>query len=581
MILYILLSGTHPFHTTTLFDQITHASYSMAGPEWEHISAGAKDLVRKLLTESPKARLTAEQALAHPFITACAGAAASAARAAAQPPPPPLPPPAPSPSVATRGHAATRTSPSAGTRSSGGGRRGGEVAERAGAAAAGRSSSQDTDISSTSADDVSPTTSSSLSPAEGGGGSAKPAPAGSAGSPGAALPMRAGVAPELLPPPQPRGHGTAAAGITGGGGGRRRSKKDGVSDKAPYSQLQMHVVGVGGSDEGGTMSPEAAEVRGAIAMRKESSRDDGNGVQTISDQASVVAIASANGNAGFASSLSAQQANGMSCASRAKASEDRGRGVESGAQVCSPSSSSFAQHRQQELQYSSAVADSPGGGGGGGGGRPNGRGKRKASATTSTHNALCTTATKGRPPPARRLSAGGGDSTADLTADDIIEYSSEDSPAKRTRARVGGRSGGQGARGGRASSQPAGARTGAAQQQTHLKVGDGGKLNLSKLVPLSRAGAGSAGAGVAVGASGAGERSRRDRAAQAVAGGAAASGEDCVGGGGPAGGGAAGAAAAGTIKGKGSKQQPKGGGKPQRTMTHLWKRAAGDAGGQA
>ncbi|CAN0414406.1 unnamed protein product, partial [Laminaria digitata] len=77
VILYILLSGTHPFHTTTLFDQITNASYSMSGQEWEHISLAAKDLVSKLLTESPKARLTADQALGHPFITDRAAARAS------------------------------------------------------------------------------------------------------------------------------------------------------------------------------------------------------------------------------------------------------------------------------------------------------------------------------------------------------------------------------------------------------------------------------------------------------------------------------------------------------------------------
>ncbi|CAM9560067.1 unnamed protein product, partial [Hapterophycus canaliculatus] len=74
VILYILLSGTHPFHTTTLFDQISHANYSMNGEEWEHISGTAKDLVSKLLTESPDSRLTADQALAHPFITGRAAA---------------------------------------------------------------------------------------------------------------------------------------------------------------------------------------------------------------------------------------------------------------------------------------------------------------------------------------------------------------------------------------------------------------------------------------------------------------------------------------------------------------------------
>ncbi|CAM9946573.1 unnamed protein product, partial [Choristocarpus tenellus] len=73
VILYILLSGTHPFHATTLFDQISHANYSMNGPEWDSIGAPAKDLVRKLLKENPKERLTAEEALGHPFITSRGG----------------------------------------------------------------------------------------------------------------------------------------------------------------------------------------------------------------------------------------------------------------------------------------------------------------------------------------------------------------------------------------------------------------------------------------------------------------------------------------------------------------------------
>ncbi|CAN0147730.1 unnamed protein product, partial [Discosporangium mesarthrocarpum] len=68
VILYILLSGTHPFHSTTLFDQISHANYTMEGEEWVPVGASAKDLVRRLLTANPQARLTAEQALRHPFI---------------------------------------------------------------------------------------------------------------------------------------------------------------------------------------------------------------------------------------------------------------------------------------------------------------------------------------------------------------------------------------------------------------------------------------------------------------------------------------------------------------------------------
>jgi serine/threonine protein kinase len=67
VILYITLSGTHPFHDSTLFDQISKAHYSFDGPEWTNISEDAKDLVKRLLMRNPKKRLTALQALEHPF----------------------------------------------------------------------------------------------------------------------------------------------------------------------------------------------------------------------------------------------------------------------------------------------------------------------------------------------------------------------------------------------------------------------------------------------------------------------------------------------------------------------------------
>lgn len=69
VILYILLSGSFPFDDDHLFDQIEHAQYSFAGPEWQHISVGAKHLIRSLLTLRADLRLTSQQALQHPWIT--------------------------------------------------------------------------------------------------------------------------------------------------------------------------------------------------------------------------------------------------------------------------------------------------------------------------------------------------------------------------------------------------------------------------------------------------------------------------------------------------------------------------------
>ena len=41
--------------------------YSFDSPEWEDIGEGPKDLIRKLLIVEPKRRLTADEALSHPW----------------------------------------------------------------------------------------------------------------------------------------------------------------------------------------------------------------------------------------------------------------------------------------------------------------------------------------------------------------------------------------------------------------------------------------------------------------------------------------------------------------------------------
>jgi len=40
----------------------------MDGPEWDHISEYGKDLIRKMLQLDPNDRITASQALEHPWI---------------------------------------------------------------------------------------------------------------------------------------------------------------------------------------------------------------------------------------------------------------------------------------------------------------------------------------------------------------------------------------------------------------------------------------------------------------------------------------------------------------------------------
>ena len=68
VVLYILLSGSFPFDEDNLFDQITHAHYSVGGPEWAHVSEGAKHLVRSLMRLKPEERMPVTQALQHPWL---------------------------------------------------------------------------------------------------------------------------------------------------------------------------------------------------------------------------------------------------------------------------------------------------------------------------------------------------------------------------------------------------------------------------------------------------------------------------------------------------------------------------------
>uniref|UniRef100_A0A383VKX5 Protein kinase domain-containing protein n=1 Tax=Tetradesmus obliquus TaxID=3088 RepID=A0A383VKX5_TETOB len=71
VILFILLSGYSPFdddNDAVLFEKIKSGNYDADDPIWENISAEAKDVVAKLLTVDAEARLTADEALAHPWV---------------------------------------------------------------------------------------------------------------------------------------------------------------------------------------------------------------------------------------------------------------------------------------------------------------------------------------------------------------------------------------------------------------------------------------------------------------------------------------------------------------------------------
>ncbi|KAJ1632493.1 kinase-like domain-containing protein [Pavlovales sp. CCMP2436] len=71
VIVYILLCGFPPFYAENdalLFQQIKAGRYEFLRPYWDPVSATAKDFVSKLLVVDPARRMTAEQALAHPWL---------------------------------------------------------------------------------------------------------------------------------------------------------------------------------------------------------------------------------------------------------------------------------------------------------------------------------------------------------------------------------------------------------------------------------------------------------------------------------------------------------------------------------
>ncbi|GMJ10324.1 calmodulin-domain protein kinase 9 [Hibiscus trionum] len=71
IILYILLSGVPPFWAETekgIFDAILEGELDFESDPWPSISDSAKDLVRRMLTQDPKKRITSSQVLEHPWI---------------------------------------------------------------------------------------------------------------------------------------------------------------------------------------------------------------------------------------------------------------------------------------------------------------------------------------------------------------------------------------------------------------------------------------------------------------------------------------------------------------------------------
>ncbi|XP_043917526.1 calcium/calmodulin-dependent protein kinase type II subunit delta isoform X4 [Protopterus annectens] len=71
VILYILLVGYPPFWDEDqhrLYQQIKAGAYDFPSPEWDTVTPEAKDLINKMLTINPAKRISATEALKHPWI---------------------------------------------------------------------------------------------------------------------------------------------------------------------------------------------------------------------------------------------------------------------------------------------------------------------------------------------------------------------------------------------------------------------------------------------------------------------------------------------------------------------------------
>ncbi|XP_011376946.2 phosphorylase b kinase gamma catalytic chain, liver/testis isoform isoform X5 [Pteropus alecto] len=76
VILFTLLAGSPPFwhrRQILMLRMIMEGQYQFSSPEWDDRSNTVKDLISRLLQVDPEERLTAEQALQHPFFERCEG----------------------------------------------------------------------------------------------------------------------------------------------------------------------------------------------------------------------------------------------------------------------------------------------------------------------------------------------------------------------------------------------------------------------------------------------------------------------------------------------------------------------------
>ncbi|KEH24281.1 calcium-dependent protein kinase 1 isoform X1 [Medicago truncatula] len=71
VIIYFFLCGAPPFDgelEQEIFDKVLHGEIDFSSDPWPSISESAKDLVKKMLDRDPKTRITAHEALSHPWV---------------------------------------------------------------------------------------------------------------------------------------------------------------------------------------------------------------------------------------------------------------------------------------------------------------------------------------------------------------------------------------------------------------------------------------------------------------------------------------------------------------------------------
>eukprot|EP01067_Filipodium_phascolosomae_P000438 Filipodium_phascolosomae@DN1344_c0_g1_i2.p1 len=71
VVTYVCLSGVLPFYHTVLhklYRQIVERDLSFPAPQWNKVSKGGQDFILRMLQTSSQDRLTAEQALQHPWL---------------------------------------------------------------------------------------------------------------------------------------------------------------------------------------------------------------------------------------------------------------------------------------------------------------------------------------------------------------------------------------------------------------------------------------------------------------------------------------------------------------------------------